>query len=548
MIATLPPGQPHPNPSETRTVSFPREPNATQRNYPAFNASQAAYDDAIADVSHHIATTLSVAGLRVRIPDFSSKADLPTDISLWDIDRDNSIRPFDGGNGYSSIGIEVRSPAFFYNGDSLREVGFAMGVLTSMYVTSLNQSTGLHVHVGNGMQSFTFDTMRRLIAFLYAFEPQISSLHPQHRYDSVWAQSLRYGSSYVAKFLNSNGSMPRPLEAVAHYLKSASWDDLLGDCRSVRGGSLAYRFDDLQDFKERHYDPHAKLTVEFRQHAGSVDGQEIQNWVRTVVGIVGFVVDSDPRALKGLFSLVGNETLDAENGATVEPVLAETEFTIIDLLRHMDLNIPAAYYQQKGLHKIRHGGEYVDERLSKLGRSTLDLLNQRQLREAMESQQRDFSASAATSGFMYNPHDTSGMQLSSPSPTDDSPNIQQDDSWVPSLRVSLAAGPSGATTSDDEEERGRSRRPRSRHWRRSKPTSRGCGPLRQSPPLSLRTQFAQGQSEAIDQIRFTLGERTACAPKPDIFLDGELQDISLFDEGAPDQNNDERTSQEQSER
>jgi hypothetical protein len=71
------------------------------------------------------------------------------------------------------------------------------------------------------------------------------------------------------------------------------------------------------------------------------------------VGIVGFVLDSDLRALKDLFEIVKYETLDDEDGATVEPVLAETAFTIVDLLTHMKLYIPALYYAEQGIYKVR---------------------------------------------------------------------------------------------------------------------------------------------------------------------------------------------------
>ena len=97
------------------------------------------------------------------------------------------------------------------------------------------------------------------------------------------------------------------------------------------------------------------MTVEFRQHVGSVDRKEILNWICTTVGMVWFVINSHPVALSKLFSLVEEETLDGEDGATVEPVLAETGFTIFHLLEHMELWEPRKYYGRMGKYKIRRG-------------------------------------------------------------------------------------------------------------------------------------------------------------------------------------------------
>ena len=511
LVATLSPWDPHPNPRETRTVSFPREPNAKNPTV----AVGATHED----VMHHVSQTLLAAGLQVSTTEFQTH-DPDPDFTAWSVDRDPSVGPLEverSRNGYQSVGIEVRSPAYFYSANSLKEVGYAMGVLTSKYVLSVNHTTGLHVHVGNGMESFQFDTMRRLIAFLWAFEPQISTLHPPQRFNHNWAGSLRYASVFSRSFGDACSRLPRPLEGVAHFLKSNNWQGLLADCGSGNGRipRLAYRFADLAQFHEDRRLPTHKLTVEFRQHAGSVDGEEIKNWVRATVGIVGFIIDSDPRALKDLFSIIAAETFDGENGETIEPVLAETEFTIIDLLRHMNLNIPAAYYQQRGLYKIRLGfdGEVVNPKspagpgyIFRAGQGSQE---QRRLREEMEAQNRAFHGVPMTS---IRPH---------------TPCIQ-------SLSSAPAPGPSDENDEDQKEkreEREASERLRSSNWR-------WPHPLRSNPhntPLFLKDKFAGHHGRG--------GVSMAQASTTSSFLTDDMQDISELLSNAVLKNDDEHDTE-----
>jgi hypothetical protein len=495
LVATLAPWHPHPNPAETRTVLFPREPNAQTLNVPALATHE--------DVMHHVSQTLLAAGLHVSTPEFLTY-DPDPDFTAWSVDRDPSVGPLlveKMRNGYQSVGVEVRSPAYFYSANSLQEVGYAMGVLTSTYVLSVNHTTGLHVHVGNGMESFQFDTMRRLVAFLWAFEPQISTLHPPQRFNHGWAGSLRYCSAYSRSYSDAYSRLPRPLEGVAHFLKSNNWKDLLADCGSGNGRipRLAYRFADLAQFDENRRLPTHKLTVEFRQRAGSVDGEEIKNWVRTTVG---FIIDSDPRALKDLFSIIAAETFDGENGETIEPVLAETEFTIIDLLRHMNLNIPAAYYQQRGLYKIRIGvdGEVVNRNsfprpgyIFGVGRGSQE---QRRLRDETEAQNRAF-------------HCAPTMR--------DSSSIRPGTPWIQNLSSAPSAGPADGNDEEQQEtreEREALKRLRSSNWRRSQPMTSNP---RNTPSFS-KDEFARhhGQGEA----------STAQASTTSSFLTDDMQDVS----------------------
>jgi hypothetical protein len=263
------------------------------------------------------------------------------------------------------------------------------------------------------LKGFPIWIMQRLLAFLWAFEPQINSLHPQTRFNHPYAASLRYGSRYSETYLERHGRRPRPLQGVAHFLKCKDWAALNASCEPGNSSlsRLAYRFGDLAMA-----DPGAKkglkLTVEFRQHCGSLNREEIQNWIRTTVGIVNFIMDINLIALNKLFSFCAQETVDGKDGATVEPVLAETRFTMCHLLQAMQLWEPDEYYWRMGKYKISKEADLPKKKVSDGLQWGANLASQQQwrVRAKMEALQRAASREVKTGGFLFDPHDTSEIR------------------------------------------------------------------------------------------------------------------------------------------
>ena len=73
----------------------------------------------------------------------------------------------------------------YSNDAALQEVDRAVSLLSNTYLLSLNKTTGLHVHVRNGLHGFYFHTLQHLMAFLFAFEPQLNTLHLQGRFNTA---------------------------------------------------------------------------------------------------------------------------------------------------------------------------------------------------------------------------------------------------------------------------------------------------------------------------------------------------------------------------
>jgi hypothetical protein len=79
----------------------------------------------------------------------------------------------------------------------------------------------------------------------------------------------------------------------------------------------------------------SKVTIEFRQHEATLDGDRIAAWVKTVVGLLVFADDCDPFFL----------TAFVTEYASLMDKGQENPYMIVDLLRDIGLNEPTDYYE-----------------------------------------------------------------------------------------------------------------------------------------------------------------------------------------------------------
>jgi hypothetical protein len=90
-----------------------------------------------------------------------------------------------------------------------------------------------------------------------------------------------------------------------------------------------------------------KVTLEFRQHEGTLDGPRTVSWVQTVVGLFEFADDCD-RFWLAAFLMEHAELEDA----------GRKLYEIVDLLRDIGLEEPAEFYAD-GLISFELSGEYT---------------------------------------------------------------------------------------------------------------------------------------------------------------------------------------------
>ncbi|KAI1268166.1 putative amidoligase enzyme-domain-containing protein [Xylariaceae sp. FL1019] len=97
-------------------------------------------------------------------------------------------------NGMQSIhwqSIEIRSPAMHDCESSWDEVFRVVEAISEEYWILTPRSAGMHVHYGNGADYIPLSKLRRIAAFLYAADPILVSLYPEHRRANIFCFSNR---------------------------------------------------------------------------------------------------------------------------------------------------------------------------------------------------------------------------------------------------------------------------------------------------------------------------------------------------------------------
>jgi hypothetical protein len=229
------------------------------------------------------------------------------DFGSWDVTSDVSIAgpPEETGckeyEKYVFHPLEIRSPALYFTPESLQEVEAVCSLLKSTYCINTNKSTGLHVHIGYGEAGYEFNHLRNLIAFLWAFELQIDSIHPPHRFGNPYCSSMREGAELSASWANKKHRLITPIQGVNYILNIKRKDKLF---QRICFGRDAYNFGGIRNFVKNGDNENIKPTVEFRQHESTLNSDEVINWVKTVAGIVEFTRTIDNNSLRNLLEIV----------------------------------------------------------------------------------------------------------------------------------------------------------------------------------------------------------------------------------------------------
>ncbi|KAB8291157.1 hypothetical protein EYC80_009845 [Monilinia laxa] len=364
----------NPNPRDPRNVYFPPTEHDAAPSYFTLPAGKEDWANEWS-IYAHIKRTLSSIGLP------TEPGSAHSNFAMWEITRDGSIQPpqapppkfqkaYSDWQTYTYVPIEVRTPAYYYSEDALRDVRDFCKIMRKYYLTTLNDSCGLHVHIGYGNQGFELAHLRRFATLLHAFEPQLESLHPEHRVDdrNFHCLSFRRSTYWQWSFRGEHERPATVLQSMAFLMSCATRDAFREAVHSegskgvfsYMGGSAAWKFESMGT-ESRVRAVGVPDTIECRQHAGSLDPDEVVNWVRTVVGLVEYARKADAYEFREVLWRVRGEKWVKGCPSAKEvgkrrylpratlyrPVFGEQWCGVVELLRILGLRVPAAFYEER---------------------------------------------------------------------------------------------------------------------------------------------------------------------------------------------------------
>ena len=319
--------------------------------------------------------------------------------TCWTIKDDSSVRrvPVESDE-FWYVGLEITTPVLSFNTEALEHIQNVVELLNSKSVIDVNSSCGFHVHLSAGLKTpLPFPTLKRLVMFLWDFESQLDSLHPPERSMGEYAKSWRLCSRFSVLFYDKWGISPSVLDGLVELEKAKDSTELIMMLNTNESTRFqAYNLQTLRLFLNPGSKPFGNMqrameTIEFRQHE-TLNTERISNWVRLIGEVTQTLGEMLEREFQILLQKVKLETWEKrgwairrvvlpkkekpadkirptdENCQTTELVIdrsedsekdfrlgkiaAESTFTIIDLLRHLDLNDLADYYQTQRLHDV----------------------------------------------------------------------------------------------------------------------------------------------------------------------------------------------------
>ena len=248
----------------------------------------------------------------------------------WEVDMDDSIRadgPLSGPQGveYGYVGIELKSPALPYTAESLVKIR-EMCQLLGEFDISVNQSCGLHVHVGNERKGFPLETIKNLCVMTATFERELESLHPPHRIGNRYTRSI--GSLF-------DGISPRDIRRMIK--KAETIEDLI---KLVQKGDKRHAYNLLHLKSPKDESPISLQTFEFRQHDATLDADAITKWVELTCGLVD----------KAHRFAVQDHLGVGEMDVYMTQMSSLPQLNITKVLKSLGLGDVASYYDRRGLH------------------------------------------------------------------------------------------------------------------------------------------------------------------------------------------------------
>ncbi|MCJ1300880.1 hypothetical protein MMC08_003679 [Hypocenomyce scalaris] len=253
----------------------------------------------------------------------------------WTVSQDGSVK-LDYGElppqlvGCDWFPLELKSPAYPYSSKALTEVRRAVEVVRGKFRTIINNTCGIHIHLGNHDRGFDLETVKNLALLVTVFERQFNQLHPPHRISAYCceAPTLRFPSHNIWEVARAIEAIPSIEDFVYLFCTGGPAEGIKKD--------HAYNLCNL------HYT--GRRTIEFRQHTGTLDTDAILAWINMTCKLV---IASHEVGPVGFIELVKEHA-------------NESDFTVIDLLHNLGFEELAEYYNTRTISHPRHKCQWVE--------------------------------------------------------------------------------------------------------------------------------------------------------------------------------------------
>ena len=188
--------------------------------------------------------------------------------------------------------VEVKSCVLPFNRDSLNAVARGVRTVVENHAVYVNQTCGLHVHVGNQTLGFPVQTVKNFATLVTCFEKQFNQFHPLHRLQS------QYCILETTAFHPSERDPRRMAQIIDRFQTIEDVINRFGRERNepdVYENHWAYNLNNLLFRPDRR-------TIEFRQHAGTLDSAAIDRWIKLACTSITISHSIPKQALWGLIA------------------------------------------------------------------------------------------------------------------------------------------------------------------------------------------------------------------------------------------------------
>ncbi|RDW92288.1 hypothetical protein BP5796_01682 [Coleophoma crateriformis] len=321
-----------PDPNDPRSARGIDEVERQQGSNPCASRSRdwfAAFEDGLERLDAaqaHLAQTMRRAGLPTLTDEEIQDRHIKQDVQHrhWVVSSDPSITRSDQlPETYNMHPIEIKSPAFLFDENTIQAIKEFCNLMTSTYRIDCAPTCGLHVHVGSGSPSRTFapNAIKNFMGLCWVFEKQLRSIHAAHRItDSPWCLNM----SVATQLARAPLTELEKLHAIFNSLTLPDLKFLFNTSHSSSKHSAV---------NLNHLATRAGFgTVELRQHQASLEPNDVAAWVSVCVGLMVFAHTVAPSELHAWLSRY------------VGPG-AKAPLSLREVLRCCGLKEQAAYYQ-----------------------------------------------------------------------------------------------------------------------------------------------------------------------------------------------------------